>query len=236
MWRLVRTPSAPAEGQVSTSVHGTAGGAEQRAAVRLLVLAIALPVGVSFVASALGPRPMWLDRYLIATVPPMLLLVAAAMDGLAGRQVWTTAGLGALACVPAAATTASLVRRDARPRFDLVVSDLARRDSAATITVVAGSTLEEGPLRYAGSGAGLRGRIHLSVSAPADAQASSGWYVWSESHPPPGITPPAALIRSGYDVSMPLEFASARDPVMAVRFQRRPAPHAPPPARRGRSP
>lgn len=206
-------------------------GTGQMPAIRVLALAVTIPAGVSYVASVVGPHPMWLDRYLIATVPPMLLLVAGALDNLVSRARTATVAVVALALAPAALTTASLVRGRERPRFDLVVRDVTSRETATVATVIAGDPRESGPLAYAARAAGLAQCLQVSVDAPRSVAADSGWYAWSEEHPPAGPPPPAVLIRRGYRVSAPLGFAALRDSLVVVRFSRRTGPGASAPGR-----
>ncbi|HVZ49829.1 MAG TPA: glycosyltransferase family 39 protein [Gemmatimonadaceae bacterium] len=193
----------------------------QATGIRVLALAVAVPVGVSYVASVAGPHPMWLDRYLIAAVPPLLLLVAGALDGLASAARGATIAVTAIALVPGALTARALVAGRERPRYDLVVREMATQDGGATTTLFAGGPREVGPLRYAVRAAGLASRTTVTLATPDSVAADSGWYVWSEDHPPAGPPPPAVLMRRGYRVGPSAGFGAARDSLAMFRFVRR---------------
>lgn len=192
--------------------------------VRLLALAAAIPIAMAFVASVVGPKPMWLDRYLIATVPPLLVLVAISLDGLASRAGVRTAAVVACALMPAAFTVPSLVRGNERLRYDLVLETIDWRDAGSAIPVFAGDAVDGRPMLYAIRTSGAADRMPVSVVAPRDVTADSGWYVWSERHPPAGLPPVPALWRAGYETSRVATFVAARNTLMAVRFVRSAAP------------
>jgi hypothetical protein len=61
----------------------------------------------------------------------------------------------------------------------------------------------------------------VTLTAPDSVAADSGWYVWSEDHPPAGPPPPAVLMRRGYQVGPFAGFGAARDSLAMFRFARR---------------
>ncbi len=190
-------------------------------AIGLLALAVLVPCAIAYVESVTGPKPMWLDRYLIATVPPVLLLLAGALDGLAPRTIAGTVAVLALALVPAGFTAGSLARGRERPRFDLVWAAVLARDPDPRVPVLAGDAVEGRPLLYTGLLTGP-GQRPVTVLAPGDVRTDSGWYVWSEAHPPAGWPPPAVFIRDGYRITETIGIPAARDSIAAVRIVRRP--------------
>lgn len=194
-------------------------GSDRMPAIRLMALAVAIPVGVSYVVSVVGPHPMWLDRYFIATVPPMLLLAAGALDALTPRAAAPTALLVACSLAPAVLTMESLADGRERPRYDLVVSALLAREGMPPDTLFAGGPFDVRPLAYATTAARPAGRTTVLLVPPDSIAADSGWYVWSEQNPPAGAPPPAVLIRRGYAVSDAHGFG-ARDSLAMVRFAR----------------
>ncbi|MEA3245941.1 MAG: hypothetical protein U9Q74_07265 [Gemmatimonadota bacterium] len=193
--------------------------AREAPAIGLLALAVLVPCAIAYVESVLGPKAMWLDRYLIATAPPMLLLVAGAVDGLAPCTTRGTALAAAVALVPAGFTATSLERGRERPRFDLVWATAAARDPDPRVPVLAGDATEGRPLLYISRMSGA-GRRPVTVVPPGDVRADSGWYVWSEAHPPTGWPPPAVFIRDGYRITETIGIPAARDSIAAVRFAR----------------
>lgn len=189
------------------------------AAVRLLALAALVPCATAYAESVFGPKAMWLDRYLIAVTPPLLLLVAGALDGLVPRTTAGTALVAALALVPAGFTATSLARGRERPRFDLVWDAIVARDPDAAVPVLAGDPTEGRPLLYTARMSPV-GRRPVAVVAPRDVRTDSAWYVWSEAHPPAGWPPPAVFMRDGYRVTETIGIPAARDSIAAVRIVR----------------
>jgi hypothetical protein len=195
---------------------------KQAGAIRLFAIAIVLPVAATFLGSLLGPRPLWVTRYLIAAAPPLLLLTAGALDSLVPARL--TALAVALAAVPAVLTVRSLVRGEEKPRYDLIVRDVARLEPG---TAVALYSAEGTSVRYAirRDSARLARPVTLSYALqPTAVLADSGWYLWSDTHPPRGVPPEAALIRNGYRLGPLVRAPSAIEDLMALRFRRMPAP------------
>lgn len=196
-------------------------GTPQSAGVRLLLLAALVPVAIALVTSAFGPRSVWVDRYLIASVPPLLLVAAGALDALVPRR-WTPVAIG-VALMPSAFTALSLARGAAKPRYDLVVREVARLDSGPDVRVYSLGSVNAFPLQYAARDSAALPRPVRVTSVTVDelTQQPAGWAVWSERHPPPGIPPSAALVRRGYALGTPLGFRSAADTLVAQRFWRK---------------
>ena len=186
--------------------------------VRLLLLAAMLPVGVAFMASVIGPRPIWLVRYLITVAPPFLLLLGGALDALIPTRLAPVAV--ALAFIPGVLTARSLVQGEAKPRFDTVVRTIAAHESAPQIDLLLPGVVQVLPVIYAiRREPTLSRRLHARSMAPgARPDVDSGWMVWSEVHPPGGLTPSATLVRQGFAIGPAFGFRSDADSLVALRF------------------
>lgn len=197
-----------------------ARGSTASAGIRALLLATALPLGIAFVASVVGPRSMWVTRYFIAVAPPVLLLVAGALDSLVPRRL--TAVAAALALVPAALTTWSFVRGAAKPRYDEVVRIVASLEPTTEANLFVPSAVDVLSLVYtARRTPGLARPVRVHATAEYAPLPDSGWMAWSAVNPPPGVPPSAALIRRGFALESQLAFPSDADSLVMVRFKRR---------------
>lgn len=189
--------------------------------LRLLLLAVMVPVGIAFVASVVGPRPVWLVRYLITVAPPFLLLLGGALDALIPARLAPVAV--ALALIPGVLTARSLVRGEAKPRFDTVVRTIAAHESAPRIDLLLPGVVEALPVIYA-----IRGEPALprqlnarSMEPGARPDVDSGWIVWSDVHSPRGLPPSATLLRQGFAIGPAFGFRSKEDSLVALRFVRK---------------
>ena len=191
--------------------------------VRVLLLAVVVPIAIVFVASVTGPRSLWVTRYLIVVAPPLVVLLAGAVDGLMPARLTPVAA--ALAMVPAALTVWSLYRGMEKPRYDLIAQQVADGESAPNAVIF---TDDRAPMIYAvrNSASLLSRPVSVrGVSGAARVRADSGWYSWNETLSTTGIPPAAQLLRNGYLVGPEVAARSDRDSLVAIRFRRRaPAP------------
>lgn len=182
---------------------------------RFLVLAFLLPIVAALVVSVVGSRSVWVTRYLIAAAPPLVVLAAASLDWALPRRLSAIAIL--LALVPGALTVWSLARGTAKPRYDLAVAAVQAANGATLYTP---PTVDVRPLEWAAQGTRLSVRV-MTDQAPA--VTDSGWLVWNDRRPAPGVNPPAALIRRGFTLGAPHAIASDEDRLVVVMFRPRSA-------------
>lgn len=189
------------------------------ASARLLALAFLLPIVVALIVSAVGPRPVWVTRYLIAAAPPLIVLAAASVDWSVPRCI--SAFAIALALMPGALTIWSLVRGTAKPRYDLAVAAVSADNGAVLYTP---PTVDVRPLEWAARGTGVTIRV-LGESVPDS--SDRGWLVWNDRRPAVGFNPPGALIRRGFTLGAPTAISSDEDRLVVLPFRPRPRPTSP---------
>lgn len=199
-----------------------ARGCAASAGIRALLLAIVVPLGVAFVASVAGPKPMWVTRYFIAVAPPLLILLAGALDAFVPHRLTTFAATVAL--VPAALTTWSLARGTTKPRYDGVVRAVAAAEPSPAADLFVPNAVDVLSLIYtARRTTGLPRPVQVHPIAGYAPLPDSGWMAWSAINPLPGVPPSAELIRHGFVLESRLGFPSDRDSLVVVRFRRRSA-------------
>jgi hypothetical protein len=183
-----------------------------------LLLAATLPVALTFAASVVGPRSMWVARYMLAVAPPFLVLAAVAITGALPARARSMAF--AFALWPAALTAWHASRRDEKVAFDAITSEIGTRDAAAPgAPVYALNFTEGGPLAWLAA----RRTPHLAVSTIASVDsvhAPRAWVVWNEAMPPFGPTPTARLIRDGYRVEQQFFVRGMDDSVVVIAVRR----------------
>ncbi len=189
------------------------------AAARILALAFVLPIVVALIASAFGPRPVWVTRYFIAAAPPLIVLAAASLDWAVPRRLGVAAL--AFALVPASLSTWSLVRGTAKPRYDLAVATIS---ASGGTTLFTPPTVDVRPLEWAARGTGVAVRV-LANNQPAD--SVGGWLVWNDRRPLPGFNPPAQLIRRGFTLGASVSIPSDEDRLVVLPFRPRQLQQAP---------
>ena len=189
-------------------------------AIRLLLLAGLIPIAFAYLFSVIGPRPIWVERYMIAAAPPLLLLAAGGLDAVVPRRF--TAVAVAIALLPAAFTALSLWRGTAKPRYDTIVSAIASAETGAEARVFSLSGVAGFPIVYAVKHAPNLGRpVRVRGATTSELMNEpEGWAVWSERHPPRGVPPSAALLKNGFVVGPTLGFGFDRDSMVAARFSR----------------
>lgn len=74
----------------STAWAATAGRSRR---TEILLLAVVLPLALAFGTGWLTGRPLWVSRYLISTVPPLMMLLALAAESLPSRMRFPAATL-----------------------------------------------------------------------------------------------------------------------------------------------
>jgi hypothetical protein len=186
-----------------------------------LLLAATVPALLAFGASAVGPRSMWVARYLLAVAPPFLVLVAAGVTAVLPARARTLAIFFAL--WPATLTAWHALRRDEKVPFDAIVRGIGARDAAVSgapgAPVYALDYTEGGPLAWAAA----HGAPTLEVSTIASVDGvreARAWVVWNEAKPPRGAPPAARLIRRGYRVEQEFSVRGMDDSVVAVAVRR----------------
>ena len=187
-------------------------------AFTFLLLAATVPAALAFGTSVLGPRSMWVARYMLAVAPPFLVLIALGVSAvLPARSGWLALGF---ALWPASLTARHFVRRDEKVPFDTILRNIAARDStSARVPVYALDYSEGGPLAW--SAAHEPGRLDVSTISGVDSvQAPHAWVVWNEVKPPVGPTPTARLVRQGYRVQQQFWVRGMEDSVIAVAVSR----------------
>ncbi len=208
-WCVLRQRERPREG----------GAAEDGNSPLIpLLLAATLPGVLTFAASLVGPRSMWVARYLLAVAPPFLVLVAVAIAaGLPARKRVLAI---VFALWPAALTAWHASRRDEKVAFDAIAREIGVRDAAVSGTpVYALDYTEGGPLAWIAA----RHAPHLDVTTIASVdsiRAPRAWVVWNEAMPPRGPTPTARLIRDGYRVEQEFFVRGMDDSVVVIAVRR----------------
>jgi hypothetical protein len=104
-------------------------GAWTVAAARpLLACAVIVPVLLALLAGGATGRSLWVPRYLVAVVPPLLLLVALAADRL--RTPWRTGAVALLLGWAALAGTHALGERARKPDWPALIAGFTRAGPA----------------------------------------------------------------------------------------------------------
>ena len=237
-WRLAREGGGREAGGSEHSGRDDAGERGERRAregpLTPLALAATLPAVIALVASATGPRSMWVARYLLAVAVPFLVLAAAAATGLLAPRLRPAAL--ALALWPAALTAWHGARRDEKVAYDAIVRGMVARDSArdsgrdttrdvardaaARATPVVALDYEEGgPLAWVAA----HGHVSFAVTTVPSVDSihsPRAWVVWNAAQPPPGPPPTARLLRRGYRVEDEFFVRGMDDSVVAVAVRR----------------
>ena len=190
---------------------------EGDAGISLLFAAI-IPVLITFVLSVIAPRSAWVLRYMIVIAAPLVVLAAAALSGLALRPRVLRVGIPIAFALWIAGTAVQWFRLDQeKVHFDRIATAIGERDGRAV--VYSEEYVDGAPLQWIAKSVAPSMTVRMIRSVGA-VSADSGWILWSEAHPPIGLPPPAALIRRGYRIGVPVFSLGMRDSVIALPFSR----------------
>ncbi len=190
---------------------------EGDAGISLLFAAI-IPVLITFVFSAIAPRSAWVLRYMIVIAAPLVVLVAAALTGLAAKHFVLRVAVPTAFAIWIAGTTMQWIRLDQeKVHFDRIAIAIGAR--AGPAIVYSEEYVEGAPLQWIARSVAPSVTVRMIHSVRA-VSADSGWILWSEAHPPIGLPPAAALIRRGYRIGVPVFSLGMRDSVIALPFSR----------------
>ncbi|MCC7001216.1 MAG: glycosyltransferase family 39 protein [Gemmatimonadaceae bacterium] len=139
-WQALTAASVGAPADESPS---TAAGTDAHARARWLLALGVLPLGLVFVASSLGPRSLWVPRYLIVVLPALCILLAALTDMPA--RLARAAATTALAAWALLGGTHDAAARALKPDWTRIVRSLA---GEAPATVCTNESYVALPLRY----------------------------------------------------------------------------------------
>jgi hypothetical protein len=195
------------------------GTAQGDAGITLLV-AVTVPVLITFAFSTVAPRSAWVMRYMIVVAVPLVVLVAASVNSIAPRFRSVTPALLALWV---AGTAAQWLRADQeKVHFERIAAGIAARGGTPAV-VYSEDLTDLSPLAWSAKNISPPITVHPIVSIDS-VHADGGWILWGEAHPPRGLPPAAALIRRGYALGEPVFSTGMHDSVIALPFSRRARP------------
>ena len=224
-WLLGGSPWFAADLAIVVAVGGaitlwlvrTRETAEGDAGISLL-FAATIPVLITFVFSVIAPRSAWVLRYMIVIAAPLVVLVAATLTGLATRHPVVRITVPVAFALWVAGTAAQWIRMDnEKVHFDRIATAISARGGPAV--VYSEEYVEGAPFQWIARSVAPSITVRMIRSVGA-VPAESGWILWSEAHPPGGLPPPAALIRRGYRIGVPVFSLGMRDSVIALPFSR----------------
>jgi uncharacterized membrane protein len=164
-----------------------AAGRARTARTSTLLAAALLPLALAFGVGWLSGRPFWVARYLIATLPPLLILVAMAIDRL--PRPWRT---GAIALTVGWATLAGMHSIGDRPHKADWVTVLEELSRDETTVLCVNEPYVSLPLEYYA----LRERLPVTVLDMRNCAPSAARY-WAVYRPGTEASLGALVARGG---------------------------------------